>query len=387
MSLAQTVYKKQVLQPVSFKRAVTGLPVIDAPDIDDRGSVSPDFYPVVGITQGDIVKVKIKREALENSSNAKLFLTSSDTAVMKVESPASGPIPAGDEVEIKIKGVSGGATATPKKAKLEVRYGAASGTILNKLDCWVFQEAQIRLAPHLVTIRGTVPACDVDAVMALVRAIWRPCGVSFAVDATRNDSITSFANAGVVMNPWVDPNAFSGSELDRLLSTNRANNKVNIYFVNQIGTSGGTLGYGFSRAAHANYGIANPGIVLAATTPGGGTTRDDYYWANDLAHEIGHFLRLWHPNQQEPPDEREDSWSRRMLMHNYNKMRDTTWPRVFAAGPPVRNYANRASFNDLGYGAQLRGGFITMKDLSQISTDGECGTSRGAATGPANQLY
>ncbi len=387
MAIAESIFKKQVLTPISFKRTVLGLPVIDSPDIDDRGSVSPNQYPVIGITEGDVIRVSVKREALENSTAAVLFAVSSDTSILKVEDPATGPLPSGDEVVIKLKGVLGSADATPKKAKLEIRFGATSGPILNKLDCWVFKAATVRLAPHFVTIGGVAPTCNVANVMTLVKAIWRPCGVHYEVDATRNDNITTFANPGTVMNPWHATNKFAGSELDQLLSTNRAANRVNIYFINQIGTSGGTLGYGFSKSAHANYGITDPGIVLAGTTPSGSVSRDDYYWANDLAHEIGHFLQLWHPNQQEPPNEREDSWSRRMLMHNYNLMRNTTWPRLFSNGPPVQNYANRAHFNDLGYGSQLRGGFITMKDLPQISTDGECGTSRGAATGPADQLY
>ena len=114
----------------------------------------------------------------------------------------------------------------------------------------------------------------------------------------------------------------------------------------------------------ATFGMPNPGIILADTTAG--ATRDAMWWANDMAHEIGHFFTLWHPENLQPPNEREDTWSRRELMHNFNHM------------GTIGNWKD-----NVGYGNLNRGCFVSMKDLSQLVTDNECTTARGTIGGAA----
>jgi hypothetical protein len=370
MSIAQEIYKSHRMVMVRFKRACTGNPQIDKPDIDDRGATgTTDHGPVVGICEGDTITVRLSRELIAN--NAQLFITSTDNTVVKVVSPPLGKLPNTVDMDIQLKGLSGG---NPKTAKLQVRYESNVGRIIHELIVWVYTPVDVDITPHMVTITGTGTIANLNEIMTLLKAIWRPCGVKFSVGATKNDPL-AFATAGVVSDaPWystADPRGASLTELNTLLSTTSVANTINAYFVNQIGTVG-TLGYGISRASAITHKFTKPGVVLADRTAG--SAREDVmHWANDLAHEIGHFFGLWHPESLQPPNVRKDTWSRRMLMHNFNLMHGKG---VYPA-PPLLEGAD--------YGDRRRGCFITMKNFAQLTTDGECATSRAtinSAAGP-----
>lgn len=383
MSIPLNVCKCHRIVMTRFTRAVTGDPVIDKPDMDDRGYTGTDHGPVVGICEGDTVIVRLSRELIEDS--AVLYVTSSDTSVVTVAAPALGKLPATQNMDLSLQGVAGG---NPKTAKIQVRYGSNIGHVIHELSVWVFKPLDVDLTPHMVTISQTGSAnpgigtvANLNAIMDLVRAIWRPCGVTFTVAAAKNDAV-SLAAAGVVSDAgWDNVNQAQNTELNTLVSTNWVPNSINAYFVNQIGT-GNTLGYGFSRASSVTFKLSNAGIILADQTAGGGRS-GDVHWANDLAHEIGHFFQLWHPENLQPPNEREDTWSRRMLMHNFNLMRGhDPWPAHDGDGVA---YKYRPLLDDVGYGGSRRGCLITMKHFTQLQTDGECPTSRAtisSATGP-----
>jgi hypothetical protein len=147
-----------------------------------------------------------------------------------------------------------------------------------------------------------------------------------------------------------------------LLTTNWVANTINAYFVRQIGT-GNTLGYGFSRPSSVTFATTNPGIILGDQA--GGSVHDSPWAGNDLAHESGHFFQLWHPNNQQPPSEREDTWSRRFLMHNHNTQRI------------MSNWKDDNGYGALGRSAR-RGALVTHKHIQHIATDNECTTARRA---------
>ena len=312
---------------------------------------------MVGIQQGREVQVRLERVLIDPT--ATLFATSSDATKVAVAAPADGRLPSGAETDLTLRGVRGGGT-NGEAADIEVRYGAVDGPIIGTLTAWCFRARRLTITPHLVTIGQTgggaaavASTADVNAIMAIVRRVWRPAGITFRVGAVQNDAVT-FATAGILSD-----NPFPG-EVRTLLNTNWVPNTINAYFVPQIGT-GGTLGYGFSRASSATFGTGNPGIILGDRTATG-AVHDTMWAANDLAHEIGHFLRLWHPNNLQPPNHREDTWCRRMLMHNFNLMAThNNWK------------------DDVGYGRRRRGCLITNKDLPRITTDSESRTARAAA--------
>lgn len=362
MAVPVSIYKERRLVLLRWKRATTGNPNAAKPEVDDRGFRSPELAPIVGVLAGKQITVRLERVAIDAS--AKLVLKSSDVTAMKVVSPADGVVPNGATADIQLEGVTGG---DPKEAVLEVHHDSDTGPLLSRLVVRVFTERRVRITPHLVTIAqtgGAVPAvattANVNAIMDHVRAIWAPAGVAFTVGASVNENLT-FATAGVVSD-----NPFPG-EINTLLATNHVANTINVYFVGGIGT-GNTLGYGFSRPSSVTFGTGNPGIILADQA--GGQAHDTPWAGNDLAHEIGHFLQLWHPNNLQPPNEREDTWCRRMLMHNFNtEVIQGNWK------------------DDVGYGAlggsARRGALVTHKDIPHITTDGEVRTARAAVlSGP-----
>jgi len=356
MTVDLHIYKQRRVVPVRFERATRGNPSGSRPDIDDRGERPTEHGPIMGIMQGATAKVRLRRMLIDDA--APLFVTSSNDANVKIVDPADGSVPSGTTADIELEGVSGGG-ATANTAQIEVRWNAIDGPVLHRLTAWCFRRRRLTITPHLVTIAqtgGGAPArasnANVADIMAIVRRIWKPCGISFSVGATQNDAVT-FATAGVMSdNPWP-------GEVDTILGTNWVPNTINAYFVPQIGT-GNTLGYGISRPTSVTFGLVNPGIILGDQTAGG-MVHDTMWAANDLAHEVGHFLQLWHPNNLQPPNEREDTWCRRMLMHNFNLMaQQNNWQ------------------DDTGYGPLRRGCLVTMKDVPRITTDAECGTARRA---------
>jgi hypothetical protein len=377
MAIQQEVHNTQRLVLVKFQRAVTGNPDPSCPDPDERGygSGTGERGPVIGILQGKTVKVTLRRGKID--LNASLVLKTSDSCIVTVADPASGAVPAGQQTDIQLTGVDGGTDS--KSARIEAHFQSDSGPIVGVLYVRVFKAVDVDITPHFVSIghgsaAPVAPIADVAAIMAVVRAVWVHYGVTFTVGAVQPKTI-SLGSAGIVSD-----NPFPG-ELAKMLANrwpdhtnNWIPNTINVYFIHQIGT-GNTLGYGFSRASAGTFHVPNPGILLGDRTAGSGRV-DVTHWGNDLAHEIGHFFRLWHPESAQPPNEREDTWSRRELMHNFNLMRGRNpWPANDGDGHPFKF---RPRFADAGYGPARRGCFVSIKNLTQLTTDGELGTARGA---------
>lgn len=385
MPFPHEVYKTQRIVPIRFARAGVGFPIINFPDIDDRGwfrnaptgnnAATNDHGFVVGVTQGDTVFIQLTREKVEDTSP--LFVTSSNTATMTCGMAGTGADALLNihDINIQVTGVAGGAAADPNIARVQVRHGSNTGPIIGELSVWVFRVLNVNLVPHNVTIAGAGggagigSAVNITAVTDMVKAIWRPCGVDFTVAAVQNHNL-NFATAGVA--------AWQG-EVNTILGTGFVAGSINAYFVNQIQMAGfpGVLGVGISRPNQVAFGTPNPGIILGDTNASGSARAGDTHWlANDLAHEIGHFFTLEHPDKRSPPpntNTRFDTWAVRMLMHNFNlRAARTDWR------------------NDVTYGPQRRGCLITMKDLVDSgnavhhSTDNECRTARAAAIVPGN---
>lgn len=367
---------------VRCTRAALGDPVGDAPDVDERGYGDPYPGPLTSIASGRTVKVALLRINLDTTTP--LFVESSDPSALTIADPANGAVAAQERADLQLTGVDGGTSF--RTAEVRIRIGSASGPVIHSLFVLVLKPVTVRMTPHRVTINGahasgTAPLADVDTIMAKVADIWVHAGVTIKVQPVQDASIT-------LQTPnIVSDNPFPG-ELKKMLAdkwpdgtTNWIPNTINAYFVSQLGTAS-TLGFGFSRQSFSGFGLPNPGILLGDRTAH--STRSGLiHYANDLAHEVGHFFTLWHAGNKEPPNEREDTWSRRMLMHNFNGMRGIDpWPANDGDGHP---FAERPRFNNAGYGDLRRGCMITLRDLPQFTGDGECLTARAAilsAAGP-----
>src|SRR5580704_5743606 len=91
----------QIIVPARVDRAVRGAPVLDAPDVDDRGwvnnratglNVDDARGALFGTTVGDVVRLKVVREDLDDA--VPLFVTTTGDQVA-IEQPAGGgPLPA-----------------------------------------------------------------------------------------------------------------------------------------------------------------------------------------------------------------------------------------------------------------------------------------------------
>jgi len=365
------VYKWQRLVLVRFTRAKTGDPEDGFPEIDDRGfsakvpevdglkESDPVRGPVVGLMRDQTIKVKVIREAIDHA--APLFVTSSDSGVVKVVAPASGELPASKEATVELKGGNSIFTRLskkPKTAAVQVRALSDKGPILHELLCYVFKPLSVIVQPHKLRIdgssaAGSSPHVDIDAVMTQVKAIWASCGVTFVVQPVKTWSIALGTR-----------NKMGFGDVNTIVDdAHWTADTINVYFVREIDDA---LGYGLSRDAIAGFGIHKPAVFLGER--GAGEPRTTYWWANDFAHELGHFFTLWHPSDAaNQADNRYDTWSMRFLMHNYNKTDRGAAP---AAWP---------TFNDFGYGPGFRSALIAIKNVRTAAgagRDGQCSTAR-----------
>lgn len=383
MAIALEVYKEARIVTVRFERGMTGEPDSEYPDIDDRGhstavpavnglaSSGVVRGPVVGLMQDQQVKLRLVRERIDNS--ATLFLTSDDDSVVTVESPAAGAaLQSAQRVIIELKGKTFSGSQ-PKRAKVQVRFSALTGPILHELTVYVFPTLTINVVPHLVTIHdsggsgGSAPSVNVSDVMDQVKAIWACCGVSFNVGATQRWSV-NLSSANLVRGLGT-----TVADVNGVIAGNWQANATNVYFVKRID---GACGYGFSKSAHAGFGVSQPSVFLGEVCDAS-DPRTTYWWANDLAHEFGHFFSLWHPTDNPTPT-REDLWCMRFLMHNFNR----TWRDP---SPAPTDYVG---FNNFGYGDRFRAAMIPFKQARSgagAGRDAQCSTARNFIA--AGSLY
>jgi hypothetical protein len=387
MPVSQEVFKFERIVPIEAKRAVDDEAEPDDihPDVDDRGYVAPEFGPVVSVTKGKTVVVRLERFKLDSS--APLTAVSSDTNIFTLDDPKDGKLPLRRKMDIKITGVDGGDDR--KEAKLRVQFGDKDQALtIFELNVWVFKPLDVDVTPHRITIdgsgaKGTAPVADIPKIMEKVKAIWGHYGVNIVVHDTIDRTVTMAALNGVNEDP------FDGTgEVNKLLKVDHQKNTINAYFVQQILSSDPnfiTLGLGISVKTAKAQGMKFPGIILA---DGPASVARNYvmYWANDLAHEIGHFFTLEHSENAQRPAEREDSWSRRMLMHVFNEMRDTT---PFPDPPANSKFRPRftTSGYDLGQSSGRRGCMVTLKHLKQLKFDAEVITARKTINGKPEDLY
>src|SRR5207302_8795346 len=100
MSIAQEVFKIERIGPIQAKRAVDGEPDDTHPDVDDRGFFSPEFGPVVSVTKGKTVTVRLTRKKLD--TGAAITAVSSDTSIFTIADPADGKLPKTADMDVQI---------------------------------------------------------------------------------------------------------------------------------------------------------------------------------------------------------------------------------------------------------------------------------------------
>jgi hypothetical protein len=361
---------RQIVVPVRFGRAVTGATQPDAPDVDDRGfamGTRPGTWgstdtrgAMVSVQEGDTIKVKVLTEDIDPS--VKLFVTSTNDQMAAISGPAA--------VSGGVFSLTGVKDSKNAPVKIEVRLGSITGPVLGELEPHIFQLRQLRVLAHLVTINGTATtqtAATLTPIFADVNKIWRAAGIEFLYDATetRSCSINGFAVAGTVTTHL--PASFA--EFSTLINFRDAvsgdfpdPDAINLYFVRAANEwLGLTLDHDSPRPGGF-------GIAIADTMTGNVHTSD----AHAIAHELGHYLDSdIHAGENAAAKHvRDDIVSERRVMFDSINLDPQD--------PPYRL--------DVGYGTNLPGSLITVKDLSPSDhadpSDGEVARNRRRAQGP-----
>ncbi len=423
MAKLEPIYKWRRISPIRFARSKTAIPAgktWGAPDLDDRGHTAPYPGPVVGVVRGDTVVMALVREVLDPS--APLWVSSEDASKLKIESPASPfQLPAGARVDIRFT-----AGTTDGNVKVRIHAQAAGGPIIGELTVLVTQLQSVRCAAHRTAL-FTAPAtrnaantttrsfADIDVLVAEVNRQWRPCGIQFTVDTrldtsnlTTQATINSIAPTdGVLLCPVFGTGA-ANTNFELLMGVNKQAARINIYFVHGIGTATTVnppsyIGFGSSYYK---------GLVVSDTT------ESIEYQGHVLAHELGHILSIAAMGHASTSDShsdddpkfglevrsrRHDVWSRRRLMYymvgldaeDRNGAAVAAVPGVAAvpaipalgiaavagvaavAARPEGRYKKVLDTDyefdgtDTGYGPGSPGHLLTIKKLTNDSTDGE----------------
>ncbi|CAB3748255.1 hypothetical protein LMG29660_00828 [Burkholderia puraquae] len=367
--LMREIYHGHRFVPVRFVRQDPGQFNPLQPELDERGFVDGRAGPVVSLMAGETIQVRMVR--VHVAVGAPLFLKSSDEAVVKVRQLV-------DDV-VELLGVGGGGkVAAPNTAAIEVRYGSPDGLVLHRLHVEVYDPIEVAVAVHLVAIgqKGhpeiprvppSLQRSKIEPIFDSINDIWRAAGVRFQVTQWLDDTID--LNQAGVMTVQGAINEFTD-----VTGLNRKAGHLNMYVVNAM--IGGGIGWGAKNTA----------LVAAEQMHGGHSSTHDEL-VQTFAHEIGHFLGLWHPgtahsqgdNLPFPPQHPEDHamqdyWSRRSLMYVY-----TSLGNIDPLAPNVRQRGRQIN---IGNGWLVGGKMLCCKVVPKIISSAnfsEIVTARGVA--------
>lgn len=374
---------KHMVVPVRFARAVdydpnssantTRYAEFDTPELDTRGyemGTRPSGWsstdargPMLGLMRGaDAVKVRVVREMI--APGAPLRIVSTNPAIVEIASQLDG------DDHFTCRGLDGEGDAP----KIQVRLGADDGPVLAELEPHVFSKLRVPLTIHNVRLdgaagTGTAPSLTrLDAILARVNKIWRPCGIEFGPInrvAAENHTLPSNRTDTFDDNDptWsADMVSILGLQRTRLgIAAGTNDRTINIYVIRQFALAD-TLGYGISRDTATSIG-SDTGIVVK-TQGINGSAPDEEDCARTIAHEIGHFLRVPHVENRNSGNAVRYSYGLWQLM----------WPSSFVpVGSAWKNFGNGRKG-----GRVYNGHLVTLKNLNHHSTDGECQTARNS---------
>src|ERR1700682_2217560 len=145
----------QIIVPVRVDRAVRGAPQLDAPDVDDRGwvnnraaglNVANARGALFGTTVGDVVRLKVVREDLDDG--VPLFVTTTGNQVAINQPAGGGALPADGVFFVR------SLSDTTVGSKIQVRLGSAGGAVICEADAHTFTPKTVFITPHVCTIHS-----------------------------------------------------------------------------------------------------------------------------------------------------------------------------------------------------------------------------------------
>lgn len=413
MAIIKTVHRWERVVPVRFARAPhdtdptisSGTYDANAPEPDDRGflpdTIGGPIFPVgldEAVRRADRPETRVRLIRMDMENTGQLFVTSANTRIFQITLPAANAaLPATGQMMIKLRACRSG------RANLEVRFGAIDGPIIHQMQVIVNPLIDARVVAHLPIISGN--AAPVDSVSGAVvtdpatgaaftpqstrtdqsirdlvagaNQIYFPYGIRLRIDSIDRRSAITLTNQGMVDD---------FTEFNQVTRLGRRRGRINAYFVpqiaNPVGVGNGHTGInqvaGVANSAKNNQ--RTYGLFIAD-------------WANSfhtIAHESGHLFnvindptRLFDFHANTTPDPalggtgrviRFDTISRRRLMWAFTSIR--LGNSQFARSGASHNPAFR---DDVGYGNDVPGGMLTIKQHNNDRSDLELNEVRSVA--------
>jgi hypothetical protein len=389
------VWDNERIYMVDFGRGKSGSAHRRYPEVDNIGfqddAQATEHGCIVPAMNGH-ASVRVRFYRTEISTAAPLFAVSSDTAIVRLNSPGGdGKLDARRSQLIDFRTIAAG------RAAIEIRYGYADGPVIGRLFVQVNQRVNIPLRIHTVTLPGAAHGANFlgvaaatqaqrrDVILRLIRGANEylvPHGLVLTIlaDSHVNTAWTATEMGANTATPTVGQIMQAGA-----LSPNRMGTRLNIFLLPQWTTAAGDW---IARAAAAGVSVPwarNQGFSSVPAAGGPARSAAGIYVrtnlpvsAHDFAHEFGHYMGLCTTNlatgaatqfhctgDLTAAHTRDDIVSRRRVMY------------------PIQTLLNSGNAwrNDVGYGNAVVGGLFTCRRATQDITFEESRRGHSFASG------
>lgn len=399
--------------PIRFTRYKGTVPEgTYAPDLDDRGfakhslpygTYAGGHYPIIGVCMGDIAFVNLIRENIDEK--ARLYVATRSEDFLKILEPSDGLLKSGQEIPIKFKALD-----KPGVGRIDIHFENKDGPLIGSLEVLISSLLTANCATHITTVKVVNKSKvlekkserndeEIKKMMKIVNEIFRPIGVEFVIHSFPTQIVIQeseiIKNFLKIDHTLLDGRVILfGEQNEPYLKKLREKNidrMINIFFVNALQ---------YAEKKNDEYvGGEEPSAVSDCKRT---IIFPDYksikleLQAATLAHELGHCLKLANvdsnrahsddsPINENDYERRHDIWSRRRLMY-YTAYLD---PDVrigrngkYKIGTYEKKRGDKLVYRydgtDVGYGPNVMGRMITIKDLPNDETDGEYARARKA---------
>jgi len=288
------------------RRSFEYLPTDAQPWFDDRAPAT--FSIFLGATPGETLSFFLRRIYMPEGEPVQIV--SRDTSLVEVQAPEDGfATEASTPVRIRVHG-SVSASADHQDVGLAVVW---HGKTIHEMKVRVFHKLTIRVACHRVGVgvryhgelMASLPAApNFSSLESGLRKFWARAGIDFAFEDAYHDVQVEGPYQGAlrVIAPY--------GELNAAIRQSFVPGKLNLYFAAILAD-----GSGIQLPDRLGQYVPAAQRCIVVRTSGGGSASDGLLAT--VAHEMGHFLDLRHPYEDDDYGEHdtEPPAGRWFLMH------------------------------------------------------------------------